>query len=315
MIDILFEIVFPLVLLGFLIIIFLSSISNKVDKKEIMNLDDFIYDWLRDHGQKSKIDEQFEKMKKDPAGKLYMPMTYKGAKIFMKFGVSPNKVSVINLILSFFIFYGVIMASRGHSLNIISQQPFYGSWFIILAFLVLFTGIIDGIDGAIARLLNIKSKRGAWFDNVIDRISDILMLVGLIPYNLLLIQEQDYNLDFTWIVWTNIFLIFLYEYMRARHEGLGLYETKPFISERITRVLVTMTFFLIYGISSFAVLITYWIDPSSASSLWSSSHLAIITWSMLIFQIILLGMVVFSSIQLGRYSYKQLKIIDEKDQA
>ena len=220
MVEIIFKIIFPLVLLGFLVIIFISGFSNKRPKQEYMSHDEFIKDWLKDHGQVNKVDEQFAQMKKNPAGLLYMPITYRGAKIFIKWGLTPNKVSYINLILSFFIFYGVIMASEGHTLDLFLQQPFYGSWFIPIAFLVLFTGIIDGIDGAIARLLDIKSKRGAWLDNVIDRVSDILMLVCFIPTNLLVLSV--YGLDFKWIIWTNILLIFIYEYMRARHEGLGL---------------------------------------------------------------------------------------------
>jgi hypothetical protein len=111
MTEILFTIVFPLVLLLILIIIFISGIFKKKPKREFMTFEEFIKDWLKDHGQAHKVDESFAKMKKDPAGKIYMPITYRGAKTFIKLGLSPNKVSLIGLILSFFIFWGVIMAS------------------------------------------------------------------------------------------------------------------------------------------------------------------------------------------------------------
>jgi len=277
-------------------------------KQEIMSLDDFIKDWLKDHGQSHIIEEQFEKMKKDPAGGFYMPITYKGGKACIKLGLSANKVSFINLILSCLIFYCVIMAGEGHSLDLFAQQPFYGSWFFLIGLLVFFTGFVDGFDGAIARLLDVKTKSGAWLDNVIDRFSDLLMLACLIPANFLIISE--YDLDFTWMIWTNIFVIFLYEYMRARHEGLGLHETKPCIGERITRIIVTGIFFVIYGISSLAVLITHLINPS-LTTLWAASHYGVITWTFLIFQITLLCIMLLSSIQLGKYSYKKLKEIDK----
>ncbi|MFX1339374.1 MAG: CDP-alcohol phosphatidyltransferase family protein [Promethearchaeota archaeon] len=309
MLDIFFKVVFPLVLLGFIIIIFISGLSNKNPKHTIMSFDEFVKDWLKDHGQAHKVEEQFAKMKKDPSGALYMPLTYKGAKIFIKWGLTPNKVSYLNLILSFLIFYGVIMAGEGHHLDLRYQQPYYGIWFLALGFLVLFTGIIDGIDGAIARLLDIKSKSGAWLDNVIDRISDVLLLICLIPGSFLVIT--NYGLDFTWIVWINIFLIFIYEYMRARHEGLGLLETKPYAGERVTRILIIGTCFLIYGISSFMIVITDWINPS-ATVIWTVSHYTTTTWCMLIFQVILLGIMTVSSIQLARYSFKQLKKMDDK---
>ncbi|MHA1476944.1 MAG: CDP-alcohol phosphatidyltransferase family protein [Promethearchaeota archaeon] len=311
MTEILFTLVFPLVLLLILIIIFISGIFKEKPSREFMSCNEFIKDWLKDHGQAHKVDEQFAKMKKDPAGKLYMPITYRGAKIFIKLGISPNKVSVIGLILSFFIFWGVIMASgllAGHTLNPMTQQPFYGSWFFALAFLVLYTGISDGIDGAIARLLDIKSKTGAWLDNIIDRVSDILVLVCFVPTSLLFFPS--YGLDFTWMVWTNIFLIFIYEYMRARHEGLGLHETKPFVGERITRVIVNATFFFVYGISSFVVFLTYLVNPST--TIWNDAHLGVITWTMLIYQIVLLAMMVFSIILFAKYIWKNLKIIEKK---
>jgi phosphatidylglycerophosphate synthase len=305
----LFSIVFPVVLLALLIIIILSGIPNRKTNQEFMTCDEFIKDWLKDHGQAHKLDQQFAQMKKDPAGKIYMPITYGGAKLFIKLGLSPNKVSIMNLLLSFLIFWGVIMASAGHTLNLITEQPLYGSWFFALALLVLFTGIVDGIDGAIARLLGIKSKTGAWFDNVIDRVSDILMLVCLVPTSLMIIPAH--GLDFRWLVWANIYLIFIYEYMRARHEGLGLHETKPFIGERITRILVIVTFFVMYGVSSLATLLTNLINPSA--TIWNASHTWIITWSMLIYQISLFVIMVLSVILFSKYIWKNLKKIDKID--
>ncbi|MFX0043980.1 MAG: CDP-alcohol phosphatidyltransferase family protein [Candidatus Hodarchaeota archaeon] len=307
MLKILFDIIFPLVLLGLLIIIFIIGISKKYPKQEFISLDEFIKDWLGDHGQAHKLEEQFAQMKKDPAGKIYMPITYHGAKLFIKWGLTPNMVSFINLILSFLIFYGVIIASRGHTLDLFSDQLGYGSLFFALAALVLITGVIDGIDGSIARLLDIKSKSGGWLDNVIDRVSDTLMLVCLVPTNLVVLSN---GYSFAWMVWTNILLIFIYEYMRARHEGLGLHETKPFIGERITRILLITTFFALYGTSSLAVLLTHLINPD-ATEIWSVSHEWIINWTMLIYQISLLGIMALSVILFARYIWKNLKRLDK----
>ena len=307
MTEYIFNIIFPLVLLILLLIILLSGISKEKPVQEFMIRDEFIKDWLKDHGQAHKLEQHFEQMKKDPAGKLYMPITYKGAKIFIKMGLTPNKVSFMNLILTFLIFYGVIMAGKGHTLGLFTRQPLYGAWFFALALLVLFTGIIDGIDGAIARLLNIKSKSGAWLDNVIDRVSDTLMLVCLVPTSLSVLTTN--GLDFKWMIWTNIFLVFIYEYMRARHEGLGLHETKPFIGERITRILVITTFYIMYGASSLTVLITNLINPS-ATSIWTASHSWVISWTMIIYQISLLVIMVLSVTFFAKYVWKNLKLID-----
>ena len=310
MIELIFKIGFPLVLLILLIIILISGRSNRRAEQEFMSSDDFIKDWLKDHGQAHKVEEQLAKMKKDPAGRVYMPLTYKGAKIAIKWGLSPNKVSIMNLLFSFLIFYGVVLVGQGHTLDILTQQPIYGFWLVPLALLVLFTGLIDGIDGAIARLLDTKSKSGAWFDNIIDRVSDTLMLVCLIPTNLSILSGSGY--DFKWVIWTNIFIIFLYEYMRARHEGLGLHETKPFVGERVTRISIICTFFAIYGVSSLAVLITNLINPDAAS-IWESSHTGITTWCMFIFQITLLIIMLYSVIGFGKYIWKNLKKMDNEN--
>ncbi|MFX1280685.1 MAG: CDP-alcohol phosphatidyltransferase family protein [Promethearchaeota archaeon] len=309
MLELIFIIGFPIILLIFLIVILISGRPNRRAEQDFMSCDDFIKDWLRDHGQAHKVEEQFAQMKKDPAGLIYMPLTYKGAKVFIKWGLSPNKVSIMNLIFSLFIFYGVLVAGLGHTLDILTEQPIFGFWFVIFALLVLFTGLIDGIDGAIARLLDKKSKSGAWFDNIIDRVSDTLMLVCLIPTGFSILSGSKY--DFKWMIWTNIFIIFLYEYMRARHEGLGLHETKPFIGERITRILIIATFFAIYGVSSLTVLLTSLINPDAAA-IWESSHTGITTWCMFIFQITLLAIMIYSVIGFGKYIWKNLKKMDNE---
>lgn len=201
------------------------------------------------------------------------------------------------------------MAGKGHSLDSLSQQPIYGFWFFLIGLLVLFTGIIDGIDGAIARLLDIKSKTGAWLDNIIDRVSDTLMIIGLVPSTLSVVLII--GLNFEWMIWTNVLLIFIYEYMRARHEGLGLHETKPFVGERITRIIVMVTFFIMYGVSSLMVLLTGLIDP--ASTLWLTPHLWVLNWTMFIFQITLLCIMILSVTLFARYIWKALKKLDKND--
>ena len=304
--SILFSLGFPLVLLAILIIIIVFSIPKRTPKQEYMSLDEFIKDWLNDHGQGHKLEKQFTRMKNDPSGKLYMPVTYKGAKILIRLGLSPNKVSFINLILSFYILWGVTMASIGHILDPLSQQPIYGSWFLVLGLLVLITGVSDGIDGAIARLLGIKSKSGAWLDNVIDRVSDILMVICFVPTALLIIPT--YGFDFTWLAWTNAFLVIIYEYMRAKHEGLGLHATKPFIGEKITRILIISTFFIWYGLSSFTVFLTKLINPSF--TIWDASHSWILTWTMIICQISLAIIMILSMIFSSKYIWKNLKKIE-----
>jgi phosphatidylglycerophosphate synthase len=308
--QILFEIVFPIVLLALLIIIIITCIPNRRKNLSFMTYDEFLKEWLVDHGQKHRMDEVIEDMKKNPVGGLYQPLTYKGGKLFAKWGFTANKVSFINLILTLLVFYLVIIAGDGHKLDIYTQQPFYGAILFGAGGLLLFTGIIDGIDGSIARLLDMQTKSGGWLDANIDRICDILMFVCLIPGGFVSINQ--YNLNFNWLIWTNIFLIWFYEYFRAKHHEVGLHQSQPFIGERPTRIIILSTALFTYGVSSFFFMITYLIDPTS--TIWHFSHTGVVIWSILIYQIVLFIIIAMSTIRSALWIWKKLKEMDSKNE-
>jgi len=56
-----------------------------------------------------------------------------------------------------------------------------GYWFFA-GCLILIGGFFDILDGAVARVSNKTSKFGGFLDSVIDRYSDIVLLIGLIWY-------------------------------------------------------------------------------------------------------------------------------------
>ncbi|ABM80023.1 CDP-alcohol phosphatidyltransferase family protein [Hyperthermus butylicus] len=76
---------------------------------------------------------------------------------------SPDTVSVIA---------GVMVAAGG--LGFAAGYPWLGG---ILAQL---GSILDGVDGEIARVLGRQSKAGALFDTVLDRLADIVLLLGMV---------------------------------------------------------------------------------------------------------------------------------------
>ncbi|MFH1624980.1 MAG: CDP-alcohol phosphatidyltransferase family protein [Pseudomonadota bacterium] len=57
----------------------------------------------------------------------------------------------------------------------------YGRW-KIAGGLILFAGAFDILDGAVARTSGKVSKFGELFDSVIDRYSDLVLLIGLIVF-------------------------------------------------------------------------------------------------------------------------------------
>ena len=79
--------------------------------------------------------------------------------------VTPNQISLISFL--------VCVAASG----LFAMQ---GYWSLVLGgVLAQFASILDGCDGEIARLKLIESDFGGWFDAVLDRYADALMLFGL----------------------------------------------------------------------------------------------------------------------------------------
>ena len=53
---------------------------------------------------------------------------------------------------------------------------------IVAGILVQLSSILDGVDGELARLLNMSTRFGAFFDGILDRFVDIMAIVGASVY-------------------------------------------------------------------------------------------------------------------------------------
>ena len=80
-----------------------------------------------------------------------------------KYRVSPNILTFIGL-----------------GVNIFATVLFAKGMFFWAGFVVLFAGVFDMLDGAVARVTQKVTRFGAFLDSVIDRYSDMLMLFGLL---------------------------------------------------------------------------------------------------------------------------------------
>jgi len=98
--------------------------------------------------------------------------------------------------------------------NVITTMGFIG-------FLVLLGGLFDIFDGRVARMSGLASKFGAFYDSVLDRMSEVAMYVGLLS---LYVKYQSGPMD--------VFMIYvimvaaggslMVSYTRAKAEALGL---------------------------------------------------------------------------------------------
>ena len=113
------------------------------------------------------------------------------AKIFIKLGFSPDLVT-------FFGTLGVVLSS----IIFFSQ----GEFLVGSILFAMFVGL-DAVDGTVARLLNRNSKWGAFFDSVLDRIADGVVLGSLalefpsIIQSKLLLTRFEYLSTIVGLIW------------------------------------------------------------------------------------------------------------------
>ncbi len=88
---------------------------------------------------------------------------------------------------------------------------------LIGGLLVLLSGLFDLLDGALARLTNQVTRFGALLDSTSDRISDAIILLGIL---VLYLRSSDF-LEIM-LIFLALVSSFLTSYVRARAEGLGI---------------------------------------------------------------------------------------------
>jgi len=78
-------------------------------------------------------------------------------------GVSPDSITYVSLLFALFAFI---------SLPLTQLQ-------VLFATLVFITGLLDGVDGAVARMNDSATKAGGFTDSVIDKVAETLILAGI----------------------------------------------------------------------------------------------------------------------------------------
>ena len=165
----------------------------------------------------------------DPGGsRLVGPwlwLVYSCARPLARLGVPPDLVTAI----------GLLAAAGGAGLARAG-----GGWLFGAALLVVASGLVDSLDGAVAVLTGRSSAFGYVLDSMVDRCADLFFLAALwwvgAPAGVAVAAGT---------------LMLLQEYLRARAGAAGMTEVGVVtVWERPTRVIVTASFLLgaaIYG--------------------------------------------------------------------
>lgn len=147
------------------------------------------------------------------------------AALLHRLGFTPNHVSIIGLIIAL--------------LSAIT----YWQWklnpllLILAPILMLVSGLFDALDGAIARIYGEASTFGGFFDSLLDRYADAVVLCGIILGGL------------TDIKWGLAALMgsILVSYARARAEAAGVKMESVGLAERAERIVIlALTSFISY---------------------------------------------------------------------
>lgn len=116
---------------------------------------------------KSMLIQQLRKNTDGPISRiLNRPISIKISKLLLKTKITPNQISLVGFITAF-----------------LGALFFYVGEYIFLVMggiLVQLSSIIDGCDGEVARLKLIQTKYGGWFDAVLDRYADAIIIFGMI---------------------------------------------------------------------------------------------------------------------------------------
>src|SRR5499427_11046975 len=89
--------------------------------------------------------------------------------------------SIVNLLAAFKV-HPNVLTLIGLFINIFAMVLFAKGMFTWAGLVVLFAGIFDMVDGEVARRTGRVTKFGAFFDSVIDRYSDMVLLLGLVVW-------------------------------------------------------------------------------------------------------------------------------------
>lgn len=141
--------------------------------------------------------------------------------------------------------------------------------------MLLFAGLFDMVDGALARVANKKTTFGAFFDSTLDRYSEGIVLLGVILYAVTLggSQERTLLIALSYIAALSSLMV---SYARARAEGLGL-SLKSGLMARPERVLLLAAGLMLGGAS----LLLWTVGILAVTSTFTAIQRIVVVWRML----------------------------------
>ncbi|OLS20632.1 MAG: Archaetidylinositol phosphate synthase [Candidatus Heimdallarchaeota archaeon LC_2] len=128
-----------------------------------------------------------------------------------KWGVHPNMITMVGL-----------------AMGIIAGWAFASEAYLVASIAIVLSGILDVLDGGVARVGGYASGEGAFLDSVADRLGESAIFIGIV----LGFSELTHQL----LGLSLLVASFSISYLRARGEGLGVELAGIGVMERAERM-------------------------------------------------------------------------------
>ncbi len=136
----------------------------------------------------------------------------------LRAGVRPNSLTTVGVLL-------VVISAVGYAFG----------WVRTGGGLLLLSGVVDTLDGQVARRGGMVSKFGAFYDSTLDRVGDGATFIGIAVY-LLEAPGVPWRIETAVLAMVAVLSSLLVSYARARAEGLGI-DCKVGLVQRAERLL------------------------------------------------------------------------------
>lgn len=150
--------------------------------------------------------------------RVFGPLVRIIARGFIRLGISPNTISVLAFFLGLCAAFVLLLFH----------------WYIIYAVLVFCAGLLDGVDGEVARQTKQMSVTGGFLDSMLDRFVDVIVLF---PFLWLPNPLPQFGPTVWWVALA-ITGSLLVSYARSRAQAAGVTDTDVGLAARSERLFI-----------------------------------------------------------------------------
>ena len=155
-------------------------------------------------------------------------------RLMLRMGVTPNMITTVGMLGNVLAAGMIVWSALYRTADDVSLIGWAGV-------VVILFSIMDMVDGRMARLGNLCSTFGAFYDSVLDRYCELFTLGGMSYY----FMQTGHDL-FALITMLSLIGSIMVSYVRARAEGLDI-ECKVGLMQRPERVVLTVLGMLLCG--------------------------------------------------------------------